>query len=141
MSTHHLWSGRHSNQCRRVQVLQAHKLGVTACSFCPDGRKLVSISLEDSCIRVWRIHGGAANTLYNTFLTIASGAGAVEQHLKELKFNIGDEGQMNLSCENYPDCFPGRMTTAATLEWVRFEWDGEERVRCKIRDTVLALTI
>lgn len=39
----------------RLYVLESHTKAVTACSFSPDGRRLVSVSVEESCFSAWKV--------------------------------------------------------------------------------------
>ncbi|KAJ7276394.1 hypothetical protein B0H12DRAFT_1199167 [Mycena haematopus] len=53
----------------RLYVLEGHKKQISACSFSPDGRRLVTMSLEESVVLVWK-------------------------PFKTLSFNVGDEANM-----------------------------------------------
>ena len=39
----------------RLYVLEGHKKRTAACSFSPDGRRLVTVSLEESTVLVWKV--------------------------------------------------------------------------------------
>ncbi|KAG8813034.1 hypothetical protein FRC17_001701, partial [Serendipita sp. 399] len=39
----------------RLYVLEGHKKRLAACSFSPDGRRLVTLSLEESVVMVWKV--------------------------------------------------------------------------------------
>jgi WD repeat-containing protein 7 len=48
----------------RLYVLEGHKHGITACSFSPDGRRLLSLSLDESVVLVWKV-----GTSFTSFFT------------------------------------------------------------------------
>ena len=39
----------------RLYVLEGHQKRLVMCSFCPDGRRLVTVSLEESVVLVWKV--------------------------------------------------------------------------------------
>lgn len=102
----------------RLYVLEAHRKRVVACSFSPDGRRLVSVSLEESVVMVWKV-GTSFSNLFNPGGPPHQGHSGSDPY-KTIPFSAGDEGH---------------MTVAATLEWVKFEWPGERSARLKIRDS------
>ncbi|KZT59398.1 WD40 repeat-like protein [Calocera cornea HHB12733] len=102
----------------RLYVLEAHRKRVSACTFSPDGRRLVSVSLEESVVVVWKV-GTSFSSLFNPGGPPRQGHAGSEPY-KTIPFNVGDEGH---------------MTVAASLEWITFEWPGERSARLKIRDS------
>ena len=44
----------------RLYVLEGHHRRLTAVSFSPDGRRLVTVSIEESVVLVWKVGGGPA---------------------------------------------------------------------------------
>ncbi|KAF8501955.1 WD40 repeat-like protein [Hysterangium stoloniferum] len=101
----------------RLYVLEGHKKRLDACSFSPDGRRLVTVSLEESVVRVWKV-GSSLTSLFLPGAPPRQGNSG-SQPFKTIPFNAGDEGH---------------MTTAAVLEWVQFEWPSDRTARLKIRD-------
>lgn len=101
----------------RLYVLEGHKKRTTACSFSPDGRRLVTVSLEESVVLVWKV-GSSLTSFFNPGAPPRQGHGGSDPY-KTLSFNIGSEAH---------------MTLAATLEAVRFEWPADRSVRVKIRE-------
>jgi hypothetical protein len=83
----------------------------------------------------------------------AGGAETGKDHAKPFKrveFNVGDEGASLLLSRSHVldqeersadvrlySYLIGKMTTAASLEWVKFEWPGERSARLRIRETAL----
>lgn len=47
----------------RLYVLEGHRKRTTACSFSPDGRRLVTVSLEESVVYVWKV-GSSFSSLF-----------------------------------------------------------------------------
>jgi WD40 repeat protein len=74
----------------RLYVLEGHKKQITACSFSPDGRRLVTLSLEESVVLVWKV-GSSFSSFFNPGAPPRQGHGGSEP-FKTLSFNVGDEG-------------------------------------------------
>src|ERR1700761_6938322 len=81
----------------RLYVLEGHKKMITACSFSPDGRRLVTLSLEESVVLVWKV-GSSFSSFFNPGAPPRQGHGPGEP-FKTLSFNVGDEGAWaDISC-------------------------------------------
>ncbi|KZO96765.1 hypothetical protein CALVIDRAFT_597918 [Calocera viscosa TUFC12733] len=76
----------------RLYVLEAHRKRVSACSFSPDGRRLVSVSLEESVVVVWKV-GTSFSSLFNPGGPPRQGHAGSEPY-KTIPFNVGDEGAL-----------------------------------------------
>ncbi|KAJ6584436.1 hypothetical protein B0H19DRAFT_1105047 [Mycena capillaripes] len=107
----------------RLYVLEGHKKRITACSFSPDGRRLVTLSLEESVVLVWKV-GSSFSSFFNPGAPPRQGHGGSEP-FKTLSFNVGDEAN---------------MTIAESLNLVRFEWSAERSVRLRIRESTLTFS-
>ncbi|KAJ3733629.1 hypothetical protein DFJ43DRAFT_1117017 [Lentinula guzmanii] len=107
----------------RLYVLEGHKKRISACSFSPDGRRLVTLSLEESVVLVWKV-GTSFVSFFNPGAPPRQGHSGSEP-FKTLSFNVGDAGNMNI---------------AETLEFVRFEWTADRSVKLKIRDSILTFS-
>ncbi|KAF9265238.1 WD40 repeat-like protein [Marasmius fiardii PR-910] len=107
----------------RLYVLEGHKKSITACSFSPDGRRLVTMSLEESVVLVWKV-GSSFTSFFNPGAPPRQGHSGSDP-FKTLPFNIGDEGNMNI---------------VDTLELVKFEWPADRSVKLKIRGSVLTFS-
>ncbi|THU84458.1 WD40 repeat-like protein [Dendrothele bispora CBS 962.96] len=125
----------------RLYVLEGHKKSITACSFSPDGRRLVTLSLEESVVLVWKV-GSSFSSFFNpgapprqgarmTGISAIGGWGGGgaksdgDEPYKRLGFNVGEEGN---------------MTTAETLKFVNFDWTADRSVKLKIRESVLTFS-
>lgn len=107
----------------RLYVLEGHKKRTTACSFSPDGRRLVTLSLEEFTLLVWKV-----GTSFTSFFL--PGAPPRQGHsgsdpYKSYPVHIGDDGVMSI---------------ASTLELIKFEWPGERSVRLMIREVTLTFS-
>ncbi|KAI0076735.1 WD40 repeat-like protein [Panus rudis PR-1116 ss-1] len=107
----------------RLYVLEGHKKRTTACSFSPDGRRLVTMSLEESIVLVWKVGTSLSSFFYPGAPPRQGHSGS--EPFKTLNFNVGDEGH---------------MTLAETLEYVRFEWPAERSVKLRIRESILTFS-
>jgi WD40 repeat protein len=45
----------------RLYVLEGHKRPLAACAFSPDGRRLVTVSLEGGVVMVWKVGASFSN--------------------------------------------------------------------------------
>ncbi|TFY79417.1 hypothetical protein EWM64_g4594 [Hericium alpestre] len=107
----------------RLYVLECHKKRPTACSFSPDGRRLVTVSLEEGLVLVWKV-GSSFTSFFLPGAPPRQGHGGSEPY-KSLSFAAGDEAHMSIE---------------DTLTQVRFEWVAERSVRLKIRDLTLTFS-
>ncbi|KAI8986132.1 WD40 repeat-like protein [Trametes punicea] len=107
----------------RLYVLEGHKRRTTACSFSPDGRRLVTLSLEESDVLVWKV-GSSFTSFFMPGAPPRQGHNGSEPY-KTLNFNIGEAAHMSVE---------------ATLVNVRFEWTADRSVRLIIKDTILTFS-
>ncbi|EIW52425.1 WD40 repeat-like protein [Trametes versicolor FP-101664 SS1] len=107
----------------RLYVLEGHKKRTTACSFSPDGRRLVTMSLEEQDVLVWKV-GSSFTSLFMPGAPPRQGHGGSEP-FKRLEFHIGEAAHMGIE---------------TTLTNVQFEWTAERSVRLKIRDSILTFS-
>ncbi|GAA5922792.1 hypothetical protein JCM1841_000709 [Sporobolomyces salmonicolor] len=107
----------------RLYVLEGYKRPLTALSWSPDGHRLVTVSLEESKVCVWKVGTGLLSFFGAAGAPPRQGTGgSATAPFKTWDFHVGDEAL---------------MTTAATLEWVVFDWPAERTVRLRIRETAL----
>lgn len=78
----------------RLYVLEGHSKSITALSWSPDGRRLVSVSLEESKVLVWKIGVGLLS-MFAGGLGVGGEGRGVDGKVpwKVLDFNVGDEGK------------------------------------------------
>ncbi|KAH9891906.1 WD40 repeat-like protein [Cubamyces lactineus] len=107
----------------RLYVLEGHKKRTTACSFSPDGRRLVTLSLEESDVLVWKV-GSSFTSFFLPGAPPRQGHSGSEP-FKTLNFHIGDAAHMSIE---------------ATLVNVHFEWTADRSVKLKIKDTTLTFS-
>lgn len=125
----------------RLYVLEGHKKRPAACSFSPDGRRLVTVSLEEGVVLVWKV-GSSFASFFTPGVPPRQGHGGSEP-FKTLTFNVGDAGVLLLASHTRSLIYifhAASMSIAATLESVRFEWTAERSVRLSIRESVLTFS-
>ncbi|TFY53289.1 hypothetical protein EVJ58_g9531 [Rhodofomes roseus] len=124
----------------RLYVLEGHKKRTTACSFSPDGRRLVTVSLEESSVLVWKV--GASFTSFFMPGAPPRQGHAGSEPFKNLSFNVGDEGECasHRKKSDNSHITPARMSLTATLDNIRFEWVGDRSVKLKIRESTLTFS-
>lgn len=88
----------------RLFVLEGHKKPITALSFSPDGRRLVTLSMEENAALVWKV--GASFMSFFTPGAPPRQGNSGGHPFKTFGFNIGSEGELshyileedNISC-------------------------------------------
>ena len=75
----------------RLYVLECHKQRLAACSFSPDGRRLVTVSLDENVVLVWKV-GSSFTSFFNPGAPPRQGHGNGEP-FKTWEFNVGDAGE------------------------------------------------
>lgn len=75
----------------RLYVLEGHKKGASACCFSPDGRRLISVSLEEGTALVWKV-GTSFVSFFNPGAPPRQGHSGSDP-FKTYKFNFGDAGK------------------------------------------------
>ncbi|KAF8627389.1 hypothetical protein AX17_006204 [Amanita inopinata Kibby_2008] len=105
----------------RLYVLEGHKKKITACSFSPDGRRLVTLSLDESVLLVWKV-GSSFTSFFNPGAPPRQGHGG-SLPFKTLKFHVGDTSQYSES-----------------LDSVQFDWVADRSVKVKIGQNTLSFS-
>lgn len=110
----------------RLFVLEGHRKRLSGISFSPDGRRLVTLSLEESVVLVWKV-GSSFASFFMPGAPPRQGGSGRGQHdpYKTLGFNVGKDAS---------------MTVADTLALVRFEWTADRSVKLKIRESILTFS-
>lgn len=80
----------------RLYVLEAHRRRPVGCSFSPDGRRLVTVSIEEGAALVWKV-GPSIASFFNPGAPPRQGHGGSEP-FKTLPFNVGSDGACALTC-------------------------------------------
>lgn len=78
----------------RLYVLEGHKKRLSAISFSPDGRRLVTASMDESVVMVWKV-GSSFSSFFNPGAPPRQGGGEGSDAFKTLPFNVGDEGEVS----------------------------------------------
>ena len=128
----------------RLYVLESHKQALAACSFSPDGRRLVTVSLQEGMVLVWKVGTGFTSFFYPG-APPRQGHGGSEP-FKSLNFNVGDAGEhltfskVKNNNVDQPSIYTAVMNLEETFENVHFEWTAERSVQLKIRDVTLTFS-
>jgi len=75
----------------RLYVLEPHKAAVSSVTFSPDGRRLVTVSLGEGCVTVWKV-GSSLSGFFNVGGPPRQGAGKGIP-FKRIEFKRADEGE------------------------------------------------
>lgn len=119
----------------RLYVLEPHRGAVAAVSFAPDGRRLVTVSLEDGDATVWKI-GASISGFFNVGGPPRQGAARGEPY-KRVPFVVAEVGESpHCDVDIWADDLDPEGTTGA-LSSVRTEWPGNRTARVQIGETQL----
>ena len=72
----------------RLYVLEGHKKRIASCSFSPDGRRLVTVSIDEGLVNVWKV-GSSFVSFFTPGAPPRQGHGG-SQPYKSLNFHFGD---------------------------------------------------
>jgi WD repeat-containing protein 7 len=125
----------------RLYVLEGHKKRTTACNFSPDGRRLVTLSLEECTVLVWKV-GSSFTSFFMPGAPPRQGRGGSEPY-KTFSFNIGEDGEpfgLAVLDAVSNQLLVGNMPISATLEHVKFDWAGDRSVKLMIRGVTLTFS-
>ncbi|WFC96898.1 hypothetical protein MBRA1_003562 [Malassezia brasiliensis] len=110
----------------RLYVLDGHERPVTACSFSPDGRRFLSMSLDDECVLIWRLSTGLLDLLVPSSMARLAGTQTQAAADRVLHFHLGSAAH---------------MTLADTLAQVAFEWPNARSVRLRVGEARVNLGV
>ena len=75
----------------RLYVLESHSKAVSACGFSPDGRRLVSVSVADSTVSIWKV-GASVLGYFQPGVAPRQGAVPAGRPYRSISFACGDPG-------------------------------------------------
>ncbi|RXK36360.1 hypothetical protein M231_06397 [Tremella mesenterica] len=104
----------------RLYVLEPHKSPVSAITFSPDGRRLVTVSLEQGDLTVWKV-GSSLSGFFNVGGPPRQGGEKGEPFKRIVFIRAGDEP----------------MSSTSGLSDVQISWPGNRQARVTIRETAL----
>ncbi|KAK2465293.1 hypothetical protein APHAL10511_002647 [Amanita phalloides] len=102
----------------RLYVLEGHKQRITSCSFSPDGRRLVTVSIDEGLVNVWKV-GSSFASFFSPGAPPRQGHSGSEPY-KGLNFHFGDISQLSES-----------------LDSTKFEWVADRNVKVMIGPNTL----
>ncbi|KAL5501846.1 hypothetical protein ACEPAH_9107 [Sanghuangporus vaninii] len=107
----------------RLYVLEGHRKRLTGISFSPDGRRMVTLSVEESVLLVWKV-GSSFTSFFHPGAPPRQGRSGSEPY-KTLSFVL----QNNVG-----------LTVEESLKLVSFSWPSDRSVRVHIRDAVFTFS-
>ncbi|GAK62187.1 uncharacterized protein PAN0_001c0385 [Moesziomyces antarcticus] len=127
----------------RLYVLEGHRRRADAVSFSPDGRRLVTMSLEEGRVLVWKTSSG-----FSSFFSPgqmprqgATDAKLTDGAYKAFLFHVGDP--QDVASRKAPAQASGTTEEAEFVGFDRigFHWNTERSVRVEIGETQLNISV
>ena len=78
----------------RLYIIEPHQSAVSSVTFSPDGRRLVTVSLEDGDVTVWKV-GSSLSGFFNVGAPPRQG-GEKGGPFKRIVFKRADDGECHL---------------------------------------------
>lgn len=104
----------------RLYVLEPHKASVSAVCFSPDGRRLVTVSIEEGSVTVWKV-GSSLSGFFNVGGPPRQGAEKGEP-FKRIEFMRADDRPLD---------------STSALSDVQITWLGARQARVTVKETTL----
>ncbi|PWZ02541.1 hypothetical protein BCV70DRAFT_229024 [Testicularia cyperi] len=153
----------------RLYVIEGHRRPISGCSFSPDGRRLVTLSLEEGKLLIWKVGGGLSSFFTPGSMPRQGGGTDSSGAYRAILFNVGDEAAgpppppIATPASNPSAAVTTRATTTETspsqsqsqsqsqsrkteeektlLNTVAFEWHTDRGVGVKIGQAQLNLSV
>ncbi|TKY90706.1 hypothetical protein EX895_000704 [Sporisorium graminicola] len=128
----------------RLYVLEGHRRRTDAASFSPDGRRLVTMSLEEGRVLVWKTSAG-----FSSFFSPgqmprqgATDARLTDGAYKAFLFNVGDQQQQ----QQQQSGVEAQQTQSQEQDFVGFDrigfhWNSERSVKVQIGEAQLNISV
>ncbi|WWD20135.1 hypothetical protein CI109_104611 [Kwoniella shandongensis] len=104
----------------RLYVIEPHKHPVSAVTFSPDGRRLITVSLEEGSVTVWKV-GSSLSGFFNVGAPPRQG-GEKGEPFKRIEFMRVDDVPLD---------------STSALSDVQITWPGARQARVMIKETAL----
>nr|XP_019043333.1 hypothetical protein I302_07908 [Kwoniella bestiolae CBS 10118]OCF22263.1 hypothetical protein I302_07908 [Kwoniella bestiolae CBS 10118] len=104
----------------RLYVIEPHKHPVSAVTFSPDGRRLITVSLEEGNVTVWKV-GSSLSGFFNVGAPPRQG-GEKGGPFKRIEFIRADDGPLD---------------STSALSDIQISWPGNRQARINIKETAL----
>lgn len=136
----------------RLYVLEAHRASLNGLAFSPDGRRLISLCLQDGMVKIWKTGTGIRN-LFNfgvprqaaqSFLSLGSHAEDVN-HTTGRDTSSGTQAYKNIAfghLANTAFANSGEDTherLLQRLDLVHFEWLSEQSVKILVGEASMVI--
>ena len=130
----------------RLYVLEGHRRRTDAVSFSPDGRRLVTMSLEEGRVLVWKTSSG-----FSSFFSPgqmprqgATDAKLTDGAYKAFLFNVGDQslgGSRPASTVVEADRMEAQEQEFVGYDRIGFHWNSERSVKVAIGEAQLNISV
>ena len=120
----------------RLYVLEPHRASVSSVTFSPDGRRLLTVSLEEGAVTVWKV-GSSLSGFFNVGGPPRQGALGGTGPFKRIEFARVEEGMSISSCDYKADAAAPLKSTSA-LSDVRVSWPGARQAKVEIGETAMS---
>ena len=135
----------------QLYVVERHTHRPTTCAFSLGQSRLMTVSLKEGVVRVWKVGPSTGSTLLHPTGRSPRQGEIGSWPYKTFPFNVGEEGAhdvypavdellLNLLFTSFFSLITNMMV-ARTLEWVRFEWLSYRGLRLHMREGTLCAIV
>jgi WD40 repeat protein len=86
----------------RLYVLEPHRAPVSSVTFSPDGRRLLTVSLEEGAVTVWKV-GSSLSGFFNVGGPPRQGTLGGSGPFKRIEFARVEDGKLPFALQNMAD--------------------------------------
>ncbi|GAC93303.1 hypothetical protein PHSY_000868 [Pseudozyma hubeiensis SY62] len=126
----------------RLYVLEGHRRRADAVSFSPDGRRLVTVSLEEGRVLIWKTSSG-----FSSFFSPgqmprqgATDAKLTDGAYRAFLFNVGDHQQKG-RVETNREGQLGEEQDFVGFDRIGFQWNSDRSVKVQIGEAQLNISV
>lgn len=125
----------------RLYVLEGHRKRLAGLSFSPDGRRVVTVSLEESLALVWKV-GSSFVSFFHPGAPPRQGRSGSEP-FKTLNFVLKDEGGLFISLRTVLSThifLLAVLSVESTLKQIHFSWPSDRSVKIDVSDATFTFS-
>ena len=115
-------------------MLEPHHAPLSAVNFSPDGRRIITVSLEESYVTVWKV-GSSITGFFNVGGPPRQGTG-FKDPFKRITFTRVDDRELLSGVHWWADA-PVPLGSTGALSDVQISWPGPRQARVVIKETAL----
>ena len=108
----------------RLYVIEGHRRQLSACGFSPDGRRLVTVSVDEGKLLIWKV-GTTFTSMFTPGQLPRQGGTGDSGAYKSIDFNVGTAAGQ----------------AGDELRVVSLEWANERSVRVKLGEAQMSLSV